>query len=79
LNFLDPSDAWRLLDLSALDFDENGEPLGIAEKLQALAKEKPYLLRKPAAVETNVREGRGKQEASAEERLKLLKQRFGIG
>jgi multidrug efflux pump subunit AcrA (membrane-fusion protein) len=78
LNFLDPGDAWRLLDLSDIDYDENGEPLGIAEKLQVLAKEKPYLLRRQPVAETNAREGRGRQDGMTEDKLRQLKQRFGI-
>lgn len=47
--FSDPDDAWRLLDPAAIEADEQGEPKNVGALLKALAKAKPYLLRKPAA------------------------------
>jgi len=44
LGFADPEDAYRLLDHTALEFDEDGSPRNVADQLAALAKTKPYLL-----------------------------------
>jgi hypothetical protein len=44
LGFADPDDALRLLDPTALEFDDDGNPKNVASELAALAKSKPYLL-----------------------------------
>lgn len=43
--FNDPADAYRLLDLAALELDEDGQPRHAESLLNALAKAKPYLVR----------------------------------
>lgn len=53
LNFADPSDAHAFLDVSGIEFDDDGEPKGIKKLLEDLAKAKPYLL-KPANGTTGV-------------------------
>jgi len=44
LGFADPDDAFRLLDQSALEFEDDGTPRNLDAQLGALAKAKPYLL-----------------------------------
>ena len=43
MGIVDPDAAWRLLDLAAIEFDEDGTPTNIDEALEALVKAKPYL------------------------------------
>ena len=43
LNFRDPADAFSLVDRSALDFDEAGNPKNVDKLLGDLATAKPYL------------------------------------
>ena len=43
MGIVDPEAAWRLLDLSAIEFDEDGMPVNIEDALQELVKSKPYL------------------------------------
>lgn len=45
LGFADPSDAHRFLDVSGIEFDDDGEPKGIKKLLEDLAKAKPYLIK----------------------------------
>lgn len=42
--FINPDDAPKFLDLDSIDFDDAGEPQGIADRVKALATERPYLL-----------------------------------
>jgi len=46
MNFQDPEDAYRLIDVSAIEVDSNGQPEGVDELLQALAESKPYMIKK---------------------------------
>jgi hypothetical protein len=45
-------DAYKLADLSAVEFDENGKPLGIEEIVKNLVKEKPFLVAEKKAPRT---------------------------
>lgn len=42
-NLVDPDAAARLLDRSAIEYDDDGKPTNIGPLLDALVKEKPYL------------------------------------
>lgn len=42
--FINPDDAPKFLDLATLEFDDDGKPQGIADRVKALATERPYLL-----------------------------------
>lgn len=44
-SFHNPADAYRFLDLDAIEFDDDGEPKGITEAVAALAKEHAYLVK----------------------------------
>ncbi len=44
-NFVDPSDAWALIDASKLSIDEDGKVKGAKEAVEALAKAKPHLVK----------------------------------
>lgn len=43
LGIVDPEAAYRLLDLTKLEFDEDGNPKNLDKALQELVKAKPYL------------------------------------
>lgn len=49
LGIVDPEAAYRLLDLTALEFDEDGRPQNLEQALKALLKARPYLAGPPAA------------------------------
>lgn len=44
-NFADPEDAYRMIDWGKVEFDDAGEPQGVAPLVEQLAKDKPYLLK----------------------------------
>jgi len=51
--FTDPEDAYRLVNLSEIELDdESGEITGVREQLKALSEAKPYLLRSEATMTT---------------------------
>lgn len=74
LGFNDPEDAWRLIDLAALEADEEGNVSGIEEQLNKLLKEKPYLAKAKTISPTNP--VAGPQKPSDEQ---LRKEIFGAG
>lgn len=49
-NFQDPEDALRLLDLDALETDENGQIEGLDAAIATLLKSKPYLSKKQGGI-----------------------------
>lgn len=81
LAFVDPSDAWRMLDRDGLAVGDDGEVTGAAEALKALAKAKPYLV-KSAATAASIDGDRGRGVSTPEQktaaREQQLRQRFGI-
>ena len=48
-NFIDPDDAYRLLDHSALTFSDEGDITNAAEQIKALAERKPHLVKSTTA------------------------------
>lgn len=50
--FIDPSDAYALLDLAALEYDDDGRPVNVDKLLAELAKAKPHLVQAPAGTGT---------------------------
>lgn len=48
-NFRTPADALALIDISAVVFDDSGQPSGVAELVAALATERPYLVAEQSA------------------------------
>lgn len=48
LGIIDPEAAYRLLDLAALEYDEEGTPSNLEAALKSLVKSKPYLVAQPA-------------------------------
>lgn len=78
MDFVDPMDAWRLIDVASIEVDDDGQPTGIEEKLKAIAENKPYLLRQaPQGKLSPTNPGHGKQagESRAEKKARL----WGIG
>jgi hypothetical protein len=49
LGIVDPEAAYRLLDMSKLEFDEDGNPTNLDKALQELLKARPYLAGYPVA------------------------------
>ncbi|MBX6770875.1 MAG: phage scaffolding protein [Chloroflexi bacterium] len=47
LGIVDPEAAYRLLDMSNLEFDEDGSPKNLEQALKDLLKAKPYLAGQP--------------------------------
>lgn len=82
LAFVDPSDAWRMLDRDGLAVGDDGEVTGAAEALKALVKAKPYLVKAATAPAASIDGDRGRGVATAEQRSagreQQLRQRFGI-
>lgn len=78
MNAVDPDAVVRLLDMSSLEFDDDGQPTNVDKLLKELLKAKTYLL-KPAetsAPNTNARAGNDKLDAKAKE--EELRRRFRI-
>lgn len=50
LGIVDPEAAYKLLDLTRIEFDEDGTPRNIEAALKELLKAKPYLAAQPAAI-----------------------------
>lgn len=48
LNVVDPTDAYRLLDVAAVTYDDAGEPTNVEALLKALVEAKPYLVKSDA-------------------------------
>lgn len=82
LGFVDPSDAWRMLDRDGLGIDEDGEATGASEALKALAKAKPYLVKAATAPAASIDGDRGRGASTPEQKAAVreqqLRQRFGI-
>jgi hypothetical protein len=78
-NVVDPEAAVKLMDLSSLEFDEAGKPINIDKALDALLKQKPYLVKavEAAAPNVNARNGNDKGDDKAHE--EELKRRYRIG
>ena len=49
LGFTDPSDAYKVADLSSVEIDDEGQVTGVKKVLEKLAKDKPYLLQAGSA------------------------------
>ncbi len=47
--FIDPNDAYNLIDLKVVEVDDDGKITGVKEALEALVKDKPYLVNKKAS------------------------------
>lgn len=67
LEFEDPEDAMRYLDLSALEVDEAGAVDGLDAALQALAKAKPYLIKTTAGTISPTNPAGGRQAPSSDQ------------
>ncbi|GBD17580.1 hypothetical protein HRbin27_00062 [bacterium HR27] len=50
---VDPEAAYRLLDLSRVEFDDEGRPANLDKVLRALVAERPWLAGRPAVSPTN--------------------------
>jgi len=74
--FIDPDDAYKLLDLSELTLSDDGKVEGLEETLKELGKAKPHLLRgTPTFSPTNLGRGAETGETDAQKRARL----YGTG
>jgi len=77
LNIVDPEAAYKLLDLSTLEFDDEGLPTNLDKSLKDLLKARPYLVRAQQPASINADEGRGqKPNVDPKAREAELRQRF---
>jgi hypothetical protein len=76
--FIDPDDAWRMIDVAALTVDDEGAVSGVEQALKTVVKAKPYLIRQKPAADLNASNGRGDGKVAVDEQAKLaeLRQRF---
>lgn len=65
MGFADVEDAFNLLDKSKIEISEDGNVNGVKEALEALAKNKPYLLKQPKG--DGVGTGRGDKKRTQPE------------
>jgi len=75
MGFQDPEDAYVLIDMAAVTVTDDGKVEGAKEALGALAKSKPYMLRKAGAgpIRTTNPDGtQSAKESDAERRKRLL-------
>jgi hypothetical protein len=75
LGFVDPSDAYRLIDLAKVKVSDAGAVEGVAQELDGIAKGKPYLLGRSNVGATNPARGGAQGETDADRRERL----FGRG
>ena len=75
--FVDPSDAYAMLDIAQVEIDkDSGEPKNLEKLLTVLAKAKPYLVRQQAQLSaTNPAVGHSDTETPEQRRSRL----FGAG
>lgn len=78
LGIIDPEAAYRLLDLSKIEFDEDGAPKNIEQALKDLLKAKPYLVgqAQPASVGSPTNPATGQQRAGTFTTSQLNDYRF---
>lgn len=81
MNVVDPEAVVRLLDVSSLEFDDDGRPTNVEKALKDLLKAKSYLVKLPdpsgAAPNTNARAGNDTtKDAKAKE--EELRRRFKL-
>jgi hypothetical protein len=83
LGVIDPDAAVKLMDWSALEFDEGGQPKNLEKVLRDLVKAKPYLVKPPAqgASGPNINAGESGRSSGQPDAGKVeeLKRRFRLG
>jgi len=73
LGFIDPGDAYQMIDLAELQVADDGSVKGVEAALQQLAKSKPYLLKaQPQMGPTNMPRSSGVDEADTDRRARLF-------
>jgi len=71
-NFNDPADAWRMIDLAALEVDEDGTVAGVDEAVATLLKDKPYLAKVQGSITPTNPPSGSQQETDEERRARLF-------
>jgi hypothetical protein len=71
-NFSDPADAVKLIDAGALEVADDGAVIGADKAIEALAKEKPYLLKKASAATSPTNAARDAGTRSDDDMRKLV-------
>lgn len=77
-NFADPDDAFRMMDVTALELDDKGEVKDMAEAIGKLATAKPYLVRQASVVNVNAAQGLGTVPKDPKAHEQELRKRFRI-
>lgn len=70
--FVDPDDAFALVDHGALDISEDGSVTGVDDAIRAIAKAKPYLVRPKATSSTAAPAGGPQAPSDAQLRAELF-------
>lgn len=78
LGIVDPEAAYKLLDLSQIEYAGNGMPKNIEQALKDLLKAKPYLVRHVQPANINADDGRGSTPPDPKAREAELRKRFRI-
>jgi hypothetical protein len=68
LGIVDPDAAYKLLDLAAVEYDEQGRPTNVEQLLERLVQERPYL-RAQVVSPANPEQPRGSREIRREDLL----------
>jgi hypothetical protein len=76
--FEDPEVAFRVLDRSGIMFDEENNVIGVAEAVEALAKQHPWMLRRSNASQTSTAAPASKTAASTRDDEARRKDYFGM-
>ena len=77
-NVVDPEAAVKLIDLSSLEFGEDGTPTNIDKALDGLLKQKPYLVKSEAAPPPNTNARNGNEKADTKAKEDELRRRYRI-
>lgn len=81
LNVVDEDAAYRLLDISTVEYDDQGKPRNVESLLKTLVKDKPYLIKAatPPPGDVNSQQGRGSAPADDQAVIADVKKRFRLG
>jgi hypothetical protein len=78
MSFIDPQDAYTLIDIATLETSDDGKLTGVDEALKALVKAKPYLVGEPNTAHINLNAGeRGSPAKGALQEEIIKKKRRG--
>lgn len=79
LGYNDPDDAYRMLDTAVVQYDDDGQPKGVAKLLEELLKAKPYLGKGTEPGTGSWGAGATGQPGGKTDMDSLIRQKAGIG